>query len=71
MANNCCQSSKPRLPSTRNQFTTMSKKHFIHAAKIISAEPDRAAAQKMADLIISMNDNGNFDKARFLNACGL
>lgn len=49
----------------------MSKKHFIAAAKIISAESDRAAAQKMADLIVSMNDNGNFDKSRFLAACGL
>jgi hypothetical protein len=36
----------------------MSKKHFI-------------AAAKMADLIIAMNDNGNFDKGRFLSACGL
>lgn len=49
----------------------MSKKHFVTAAKIISAESDRAIAQKMADLIVSMNDNGNFDKSRFLSACGL
>lgn len=49
----------------------MSKKHFIAAAKIVSAETDRSAAQKMADLIVAMNDNGNFDKARFLAACGL
>lgn len=49
----------------------MSKKHFISAANIIKAESDRAAAQKMADLIISMNDNANFDRARFLSACGL
>jgi len=49
----------------------MSKKHFIAAAKIISAESNRAAAQKMADLIIAMNNNANFDCARFLTACGL
>lgn len=49
----------------------MSKKHFITAANIIKAESDRAAAQKMADLIVSMNDNGNFDKGRFFSACGL
>ncbi len=49
----------------------MSKKHFISAANIIKLESDRAAAAKMADLIIAMNDNGNFDKARFLHACGL
>ena len=49
----------------------MTKKHFISAAKIISAEKDRAAAAKMAALIVSMNDNGNFDKGRFLAACGL
>lgn len=49
----------------------MSKKHFISAAKIISAETDRAAAAKMAALIVAMNDNANFDKARFLAACGL
>jgi hypothetical protein len=49
----------------------MSKKHFLAAAKIIAAESDRAAAQKMADLIVAMNDNANFDRARFLSACGL
>ena len=49
----------------------MTKKYFITAAKIISAETDRTAAQKMADLIISIQDNANFDKARFLAACGL
>ncbi len=49
----------------------MSKKHCIAAAKIIAAESDRLAAQKMADLIIAMNDNANFDLARFLTACGL
>lgn len=49
----------------------MTKKHFIAAAKIIAAESNRATAQKMADLIISMNDNGNFDRSRFLSACGL
>ena len=49
----------------------MTKKHFIAAAKIISAESDRATAQKMADLIIAMNDSANFDRARFLSACGL
>jgi len=49
----------------------MTKKHFIAAAKIISSEKDRSAAQKMADLIILMNDNGNFDRARFLTTCGL
>lgn len=49
----------------------MSKKHFVAAANIIKSEPDRAAAQKMADLIVAMNDNGNFDKSRFLSACGL
>jgi hypothetical protein len=49
----------------------MSKKHFISAAKIISLESDRVAAQKMADLVIAMNDNSNFDKGRFLTACGL
>jgi len=49
----------------------MSKKHFISAAKIISAEKDRAAAAKMAALVVAMNDNGNFDEGRFLAACGL
>lgn len=49
----------------------MSKKHFISAANIIKAEANRAAAQKMANLIIAMNDNANFDRARFLSACGL
>lgn len=49
----------------------MSKKHFIAAANIIKSEQDRAAAQKMAELIIAMNDNANFDKVRFLSACGL
>lgn len=49
----------------------MTKKHFIAAANIIKLESCRTTAAKMADLIISMNDNGNFDKGRFLTACGL
>jgi hypothetical protein len=49
----------------------MQKRHFIAAANIIKSESDRAAAQKMADLIIAMNDNANFDCARFLSACGI
>jgi hypothetical protein len=54
----------------------MTKKHFIKAAKIIRArlEADKLCsprAQAMADLIIAINDDPNFDKGRFLNACGL
>jgi len=51
----------------------MSKKHFIAFAKEIAAEEDRKAAQKMADMVISVSlmHNANFDTARFLAACGL
>lgn len=56
---------------TNSPPKNMTKKHFIAAAKIISAEKDRATAQKMADLIILINKNANFDRKRFLSACGL
>jgi hypothetical protein len=52
----------------------MSKKHFISAAKLISALVDQgkiSEANAAANVIICMNDNANFDKGRFLSACGL
>ena len=48
----------------------MSRKHFVSAAQIIKIEQDRIAARKMAELIIQMNENPNFDRERFLKACG-
>jgi hypothetical protein len=49
----------------------MTKKHFIAAAKFISAERDRATAKQMVDLIFAINDNEKFDAQKFLTACGL
>jgi hypothetical protein len=53
----------------------MTKKHFIAFAKIIKAQLEAdnfcsPRAEKMADMVIAVNDNPNFDKARFLEACG-
>ena len=48
----------------------MTKKHFIAAAKFISAEKDRATAKQMVNIILAMNDNENFDAKKFLAACG-
>jgi hypothetical protein len=51
----------------------MTKKHFEAFARQIADEKDRAAAQRMADMVISVAvaDNPRFDPTRFLNACGL
>jgi hypothetical protein len=52
----------------------MSKKHFILAARFIKLYVEAgqiAEAKAAAIVVINMNDNGNFDKGRFLAACGL
>lgn len=52
----------------------MSKRHFISAAKLIAALVNQdkiSEANAAANVIICMNDNPQFDKARFLTACGL
>jgi len=52
----------------------MSKKHFISAAKLISALADEGKineANAAANVIINMNDNPNFDKVKFLRACNI
>lgn len=51
----------------------MSKKHFIHAAKLISCIPNLAEKQAAARVFcqVAESDNVNFDKSRFLSACGL
>ena len=52
----------------------MSKKHYIVAARLIKlyVEAGRMPeANAAASVVINMNDNPNFDKGRFLAACGL
>jgi len=54
----------------------MTKKHFIKFAAEINEHRisySRHEAQTMADMVckIAISDNPNFDKARFLKACGL
>lgn len=50
----------------------MTKKHFIAAARYIKDCPvNEMTKREMATLIISIQDNSNFDKDRFLAACGL
>lgn len=73
MANKGCQSSKSRLSSTRNQFTTMSKKHFVAAANIIQSEPCLEKRGNLARFFceLAKKDNPRFDELRFLTACGI
>jgi hypothetical protein len=52
----------------------MTKRHFIVAASLIKRYVEAGKlneANAAANVIICMNDNANFDKARFLAACGL
>jgi hypothetical protein len=52
----------------------MSKKHFVAFAEAIRLSgADQKTKQSMADLVIyvSAQNNPNFDKQRFLTACGL
>jgi len=52
----------------------MTKKHFIAAAKAISALADQgkiSEANAAANVIIIMNDNPAFDKGKFLKACNI
>ena len=52
----------------------MSKKHFIAAAKLISALADQgkvSEANAAANVVIRMNDNPAFDKEKFLKACNI
>ena len=50
----------------------MSKKHYKQAAEFIAKSGQTSDTKRqMAQLIITINDNLNFDKQRFLNACGL
>ena len=53
----------------------MSKKHFIKLAKIFSKyalQNDVMAREIFADIVeLCQEENPNFDKARFLSACGV
>lgn len=62
----------------------MSRKHYIKIAKVIRSEVEKAevssllpetvnALTEVADSLATMfkADNSNFDRARFMDACGL
>lgn len=51
----------------------MSKKHFIHAAKLISCIPNIAEKEAAARVFyqVAEFDSSNFDRALFLAACGI
>ncbi len=51
----------------------MSRKHFIDFANEITAMENRKEAQAAADVVatVARRHNSNFDKARFMTACGL
>lgn len=50
----------------------MTKKHFIEFAKYIKlcGLPDNVR-REMADMVVRVQDNPKFDRARFYSACGL
>jgi len=51
----------------------MTKKHFIHAAKLISCIPNMEEKIAAARVFyqVAESDNPNFDRERFLTACGI
>ena len=59
----------------------MTKKHFIQFAKFIknygsgcekgAEKINRIVREDMARMVCEVQDNPNFDKGRFLSACGL
>ncbi len=51
----------------------MTKKHFIHAAKLISCIPNMEEKIAAARVFyqVAESDNPNFDRERFLAACGI
>jgi len=51
----------------------MTKKHFIDFANEIAAMANRKEAKAAAEVVatVARRHNGNFDKGRFMTACGL
>ena len=49
----------------------MTKKHFIKFATYIRNLKNREHAQAVADAVVVCQDNDNFDRNRFYEACGL
>jgi len=49
----------------------MKKKHFIAFAKHINQMSNRQEAKAVADAVVAVNDNPQFDKQRFYAACGV
>ena len=51
----------------------MSRKHFIDFANEIAAMTNRKEAKATAELVanVANRHNGNFDRSRFMAACGI
>ena len=50
----------------------MTRKHYKQFAQQIKHQPDRKIAVLMAGLIIRVvRENANFDREKFITACGL
>lgn len=58
---------------TNSPPKNMTKKHFIHAAKLISCIPNMEEKIAAARVFyqVAESDNPNFDRERFLTACGI
>lgn len=61
------------LEKTIHHPKNMTKKHFIHAAKLISCIPNMEEKIAAARVFyqVAESDNPNFDRERFLAACGI
>ena len=72
---------KPRRARSRQRLTeslplvsyyyNMTKKHFIAFATYIRNLKNREYARAIADAVVAVNDNPNFKRSLFYEACGL
>ena len=57
---------------SESERDTMSRKHFVEIAKIVSNQPESTREPLALDFVrMFQADNPRFDPARFLKACGV
>jgi hypothetical protein len=57
---------------SESERDTMSRKHFVEIAKIVSNQPESTREPLALDFVrMFQAENPRFDPARFLKACGV
>ena len=57
---------------SESERDTMSRKHFVEIAKIVSNQPESGRQALALDFVrMFQAENPRFDPARFLKACGV